>query len=87
MKKLSALLFLAAVTLVGCGDKDPVQTVDWYKENTPERLAMLEKCKANPGELEASANCMNATKAANELVLDKRGYTKRAPINVSEGGK
>ncbi len=86
MKKLSALLFLAAVTLVGCGDKDPVQTVDWYKENTPERLAMLEKCKANPGELATSANCINATTAANHIAVDKRGYKQRAPMNFS-GGK
>lgn len=63
MKKLSALLFLAALALTGCKDNDPVQTVDWYMANTPERLAMLEKCKANPGELSASPNCVNATSA------------------------
>ncbi len=83
MAKISALLFLAAVLLVGCGDTDPVQTVDWYKENTPDRLAMLEKCKANPGELAASANCINATTAANHLALDKRGYKQRAPMDFS----
>ncbi|WP_445659023.1 EexN family lipoprotein [Achromobacter sp. NCFB-sbj8-Ac1-l] len=83
MTKISALLFLAAVLLVGCGDTDPVQTVDWYKENTPDRLAMLEKCKANPGELAASANCINATTAANHLALDKRGYKQRAPMDFS----
>jgi len=87
MKKLSIVLAVAAAVLTGCGENTPVQTVDWYKANEAERTAMIAKCKANPGELEASANCMNATKAANELVLDKRGYTKRAPINVSEGGK
>ena len=87
MKKLSALFFLAAVALAGCKESTPVQTVDWYKENTPERLAMLEKCKANPGELDASPNCINAVTAANHLTVEKRGYTKRAPINVSEGGK
>jgi len=46
---------------------------------------MIAKCKANPGELEASPNCINAVTAANHLTVEKRGYTKRAPINV--GGK
>ena len=80
MKKLSALLFVAAVALVGCDDKDPVQTVDWYKANTPERLAMLEKCKANPGELSASPNCINATSAQfkNQFSGDK-GVKAKAP--------
>lgn len=85
MKKLSVLLLAAAVTLVGCGEKEPVQTVDWYKANTPERLAMLEKCKANPGQLAASPNCINATTAADHLTVDKRGYKQRAPMNFSEG--
>lgn len=87
MKKLSIVLVVAAF-LAGCGEtSEPVQSLDWYKAHEAERTAMIAKCKANPGELAASPNCINATKAANELVLDKRGYTKRAPINLSEGGK
>lgn len=87
MKKLSIVLAVAAAVLAGCGENTPVQTVDWYKANEAERTAMIAKCKANPGELAASPNCINATTAANHLTVDKRGYTKRAPINVSEGGK
>lgn len=87
MKKLALSLVVAAV-LAGCGEtSEPVQSVDWYKAHEAERTAMIAKCKANPGELAAAPNCINATQAANELVLDKRGYTKRAPINVFEGGK
>lgn len=87
MKKLSTLLFVAAVALVGCGEKDMVQTVDWYKENPPERMAMLEKCKSNPGELATAPNCINATTAANVITVDNRGYKQRVPMNFSEGGK
>lgn len=86
MKKLSALLFFAAVALVGCGEKTPVQTVDWYKTHDAERLAMIEKCAANPGELAASPNCINAKTAANHLAVDKRGYQKLTPINPLKGG-
>lgn len=84
MKKLS-ILILAAVALVGCNEKETVQTVTWYKENAPERAIMVAKCKANPSELAASQNCINATTAANHMTLDKRGYKKRAPMNFSGG--
>lgn len=86
MKKLSIFLVVMAA-LAGCGEKTAVQTVDWYKEHEAERLEMIEKCRSNPGELGASPNCINAIKAANALVLAKRGYTKRAPINLFEEGK
>lgn len=85
MKKLSIILVVAAV-LAGCGEKTPVQTVDWYKTHDAERLTMIEKCTDNPGELAASPNCINAKTAANHLVVDKRGYKKLTPINPLKGG-
>lgn len=86
MKKLSITLVVAAV-LAGCGENAPVQTVDWYKIHEAERSVMIAKCKANPGELNASPNCINAVTAANHLTVEKRGYTKHAPINALEGEK
>lgn len=86
MKNIIALA-AAAAALAGCSENTPVQTVDWYKANEAERTAMISKCKANPGQLEASPNCINAVTAANHLAIDKRSYTKRVPINVSAGGK
>lgn len=86
MKKLLILLLVAAAVLVGCGEKTPVQTVDWYKTHDAERLAMIEKCTANPGELAASPNCVNAKTAANHIAVDKRGYQKLTPINPLKGG-
>ena len=86
MKKLSIALVVAAV-LAGCGENTPVQTVDWYKAHEAERTATIAKCMTNPGELDASPNCINATTAANHLVLEKRNFTRRAPINALEGGK
>lgn len=85
MKKLSIVLLVAAV-LAGCGEKTPVQTVDWYKTHDAERIAMIEKCAANPGKLAASPNCINAKTAANHLIVDKRGYKNLAPINPLKGG-
>lgn len=85
MKKLYGIFLLAAITLAGCNEKEIVQSVDWYKENSLERTAMIEKCKANPGKLTNSPNCVNATTAANHITLDKRGYKQRAPMNFSGG--
>lgn len=86
MKKLTIVLAVAAVVLAGCGENTPVQTVDWYKTHDAERLAMIEQCAANPGELAASPNCINAKTAANHLTVDKRGYKKLTPINPLKGG-
>lgn len=87
MKKLSALLFLAAIALVGCKDNDPVQTVDWYKAHATERATMLAKCKANPGELAASPNCINASRAETAVDGAKRGGLNVQPLQgVKLGG-
>ena len=87
MKNLNTILFVMAMVLAGCNEEETVQTVDWYKAHETERTAMIAKCKANPGELDASPNCINAVTAANHLTVEKRGYTKHAPINALEGGK
>lgn len=80
--KAIALSLVAVAALVGCSENTPVQTVEWYKTHDAERVDMIAKCKNNPGELSASPNCMNATKAANQLVLQKRGYNRHEPINA-----
>lgn len=86
MKKLVLTLFVAA-TLAGCDQNETVQTVDWYKAHDAERTAMVSKCRNNPGESDASPNCINAITAQNHLTVEKREYTKHEPINVLEGGK
>ena len=87
MKKLSTLLLLAAVALAGCNETDPVQTVDWYKTNASERATMLAKCKANPGELAASPNCINANRAETAVDGAKRGGLNVQPLQgIKLGG-
>ncbi len=83
MKKLSIVLVVAAA-LAGCGENTPVQTVDWYKANDTERKAMIAKCKANPGELAASPNCINAQQAQNEKDLSRRGFLKLPPVDAGK---
>ncbi|MCF3642947.1 EexN family lipoprotein [Rhizobium sp. TRM95111] len=73
MKRIALVIFILA-GVAGCGEKTPVQTVEWYKEHDPERAAMVKKCRENPGKLAASANCINAEKAQGEKDLARRGH-------------
>jgi len=82
-----AVLMIVTATLSACGKQEPVQTVDWYKANAPERFKVLERCEANPGELALTPNCVNAKTAANALVLENREYKQREPMNFSSQGK
>ncbi len=63
------LAFSAVIGLLGCTKEslDPVQTVEWYKQHEAERMAALQKCMNNPGQLEKTANCVNARGAADAL--------------------
>lgn len=78
MKKLTLLIATVGVLsiLSGCKEDQPtevVQTVDWYKANKTERIEVLAKCKANPGELAASANCINASRANSSTTWGAKG--------------
>lgn len=75
MNKFFAVMIIVT-SLVGCKESTPVQTVEWYITHDTERLAMIEKCKNNPGELELSANCLNAQAAADKKDLSRRGWIR-----------
>ncbi len=64
-KKSAAAVLLVVAILAGC-EQETVRTVDWYKEHTVERQAKLEECRANPGEMRDTPNCINAMQAADE---------------------
>lgn len=81
---ITPLLFVTA-TLVGCSEKEVVQTVDWYKSQHTERKAMIIKCKANPGELALAPNCVNAKQANNEKALSRRGWLTPDAANLGKG--
>lgn len=78
MNKLTVLLVVAGTLsmLAGCKEDKPaevVQTVDWYKAHKSERAEVLAKCKANPGELAATPNCVNASRADSATTWGAKG--------------
>ena len=88
MRKLALSLVVAAV-LAGCSDPAaPVQSVDWYKEHATERADRLTQCRANPGELSETPNCINAERAENLADAGKRrGLNVQPMTGVKMGGK
>ncbi|TCP11781.1 hypothetical protein EV683_1114 [Crenobacter luteus] len=77
----------AAAILAGCNKApEPVQSVDWYKAHKAEREAMLAKCKANPGELALTPNCVNAQAARDAIAFGTQsGVNATAPTFKKKG--
>jgi hypothetical protein len=82
MKNIFLLMIIAI--LAGCSEK--VQTVDWYKEHEAERKEMIAKCKADPGRLMESANCINAQQAENQKANARRGWVIPNAIDFGKKG-
>lgn len=74
----SSALFV--LVLAGCEPTSPVETVrsvDWYAEHDVERAEQLVKCTTNPLLLDATPDCVNASRAENRV----KAATKLAPEN------
>ena len=79
MKTLISTLLIAAC-LAGC-DKGPkssdpaskttpeVHDVAWYLDHEAEHEATKRRCKANPGALRATAECINADQAQKQIFI------------------
>ncbi|USY26822.1 EexN family lipoprotein [Alcaligenes sp. 1735tsa3] len=88
MKRIILPLVIAS-TLAGCKQEqaEVVQSVDWYKENTVERTERLAQCRANPGELADTPNCINAEQAERLADTSKRGGLDVQPMSDIKLGK
>lgn len=88
MKRI--VLVVALTVLAGCSQapvSDPVQTVEWFKGHDTERGASLAKCRANPGELAGTPNCINAEKAQQEKELARRGHLRLDAADLNKPPK
>ena len=89
MKKLTVLLVVAGTLSMvsGCKENKPaevVQTVDWYKAHEAERTEVLAKCRSNPGELAATPNCVNASRAESSSTWSARGGIQVKPLTADD---
>jgi len=88
MKRIILPLVIAC-TLAGCKQEqaEAIQSVDWYKENTNERIERLAKCRANPGELADTPNCINSEQAESLADTSKRGGLDVQPMTDIKLGR
>lgn len=88
MKRIILPLIIAS-TLTGCKQEqaEVVQSVSWYKENTIERAERLAQCRANPGELSDTPNCINAEQAESLADTSKRGGLDVQPMTDIKLGR
>jgi hypothetical protein len=79
---VGALLISA---LVGCDTREPkeeVRPVDWYVEHEAERAAQLMECRSNPKILDATPNCVNASRAENEAKAQTKWGTSNEEVRT-----
>lgn len=80
----AAGIFLIAV-IGGCETRQPheeVRPVDWYESNPAERAAKLAECKANPSKLDATPNCINASRAENNIKSAGKWGTEHSSVRT-----
>lgn len=61
---------LVIAMLVGCDTRttqEDVRSVDWYESHATERTAKLKDCMTNPRKLDATPDCVNASRAENNV--------------------
>ena len=81
MKYATVLLLVFVMALTGCKEDQPaekVESVDWYKAHDAERIATVNECKSNPGELAGTPNCINAKSAHDQTVFGSKNFAVKA---------
>ncbi|MDR2093102.1 MAG: EexN family lipoprotein [Azoarcus sp.] len=68
MKSAASLIALFGLAAVLTACEKEVRSVEWYKANDAERMAVIIECKSNPDKLNKTENCINAKKANREIL-------------------
>ncbi|SDE31026.1 EexN family lipoprotein [Belnapia rosea] len=63
LRYLSLFLLLAA-SVASAAAGEEVRGVEWYRQHPTERAAVTRRCVDNPGQLERTADCINAERAS-----------------------
>jgi len=84
MRALVSPFLLVVTAIAGCGEKESVRTVEWYRSQDTERKAVIARCENNPGERALMPNCINAKQADNEKALSRRGWLAPDAANVGK---
>lgn len=82
-------LFLGLMAMSGalsaCHPTESTHSVEWFKANHSALNDTLAKCNGNPGELAATPNCINASRARNAITWNTTGGgVKAEPIEFGK---
>lgn len=84
-KTLTLGLLALCGILSACHPTEPTRSVEWFKENRPALKETLARCNGNPGELAATPNCINASRAQSAITWGAKGGGVRAePIEFGK---
>jgi hypothetical protein len=76
----------ALALLAGCDSRSGRETIvreaDWYEKNAAEREAKLAECRANPGLLDGTPDCINASRAANNAAATAKWATENEGVRT-----
>jgi hypothetical protein len=87
---MTGSLFVIAI-LAGCEGRneggtvrsgETVRPVDWYEKNAAEREAKLAECRANPGLLDGTPDCINASRAENSVKAAAKWATEKEGVRT-----
>ena len=76
---------LLITTLTGCETHEPqeeVRPVDWYEAHDAERTAKLDECKNSPRNIDATPNCINASRAENNVKANTKWGTSSEGVRT-----
>lgn len=91
MKKKVTAVSVAAGTLMtlilsGCENRElpgEVRTVDWYEAHDTERAETLAECQTSPRSLDATPDCVNASRAENNVKAATKWGTESEGVRTT----
>lgn len=90
MKRKAVLVSMAGsiilvAMLAGCKGRnigEEVRPVDWYESHPAERAEKLAECLADPATLDGTPNCVNASRAENNVKAGTKWGTESEGVRT-----
>ena len=84
---VSAVAGALLIGIIGGCERPPtpeeVRPIDWWEANSAERAAKLEECKSNPKIIDATPNCINASRAENNVKAEAKWGTGKEGVRTA----
>jgi hypothetical protein len=84
---VSAVAGALLIGIIGGCERPPtpeeVRPADWWEVNAAERAAKLEECKSNPKIIDATPNCINASRAENNVKAAAKWGTDKEGVRTA----